>query len=255
VGHDAQADFLSSHRGTWRPQLLYFAILTGDTTAMTARGWRTALAVAFSIGAISPGFARAQPATSQVPGRVLVHIESPQPVDLERETGDRHDPFEVACTSPCDAWVPAIDNYRIAGSGTRASRPFELLADGGHETVVVSPASSTAFGFGVAAMVVGAAALALGGLALLANIWSDDPTGGNGPRDLAFGVVVGGLAVEGGGIALVVLNASSRVDQTTAFGPRARFSSALFPSDVAHRGAPIPGYPSAAGWPLLRLTF
>jgi hypothetical protein len=226
---------------------------------MAAWGWRTAFPVAFLIGVGSPRLALAQssPSPSQVPGSVLVHIESPQPVDLERETGDRHDPFDVACTSPCDEWVPATGRYRIAGGGTRGSRRFELLANAGRETVVVSPASSTAFGIGIAAIVVGAAAIAIGSLGVLANSFSDDPNGSsdNGRRNLALGVVVGGLVVEGGGIALVVLNASSRVDQTTAFGPSVKSSSAPFPSDVAHRGAPIPGYPSAASWPLLRLTF
>lgn len=222
-------------------------------------GGRSAFLVAFSIGVGSARFALAQssPPPSQVPGSVLVHIESPEAVDLERETGDRHDPFDVVCTSPCDEWVPATGRYRIAGSGTRGSRRFELLANAGRETVVVSPASSTAFGIGIAAIVVGAAAIAIGSLGVLANSFSDDPNGssGHGPLDLALGVVVGGLAVEAGGIALVVLNGSSRVHQTTASGPSAESPSALFPSDVAHRGAPIPGYPSAASWPLLRLTF
>ena len=88
----------------------------------------------------------------------------------------------------------------------------------------MSPASSTPFGIGIAAIVVGAAAIAIGGLGVLANSFSDDPKGssGNGAPNLAIGVLVGGLAVEGGGIALVVLNASSRVHQTTAFGPSAR---------------------------------
>jgi hypothetical protein len=226
---------------------------------MAACGRRTALVLALSIGVASPGIARAQstPPPSQVPGSVLVHIESPEPVDLERETGDRHDPFYVACASPCDEWVPASGKYRIAGGGTRASRRFELLAKGGRETVVVSPASSAAFGIGIAVIVVGAVAAGLGALALLSASFGDDPNGssGSGPPYLALGVTAGGLAAEAGGIVLVVLNAGSRVNQTTAFGPSAKSSSGLFPSDVARRGAPIPCYPPAASWPLLRLAF
>jgi hypothetical protein len=226
---------------------------------MAASGRRTALVVALLIGVGSPGIARAQSTAppSQVPGSVLVHIESPEPVDLERETGDRRDPFYVACTSPCDEWVPATGKYRIAGSGTRASRRFALLANAGRETVVVSPASSAAFGIGIAAIVVGALAAGIGALSLLSASFADDPNGssGNGPPYLALGLTAGGLAAEACGIVLVVLNAGSRVNQTTAFGPSAKSSSGLFPSDVAHRGAPIPGYPPAASWPLLRLAF
>jgi hypothetical protein len=220
---------------------------------------RTVLVVAPLIAAGSPRLALAQSAAtpSQIPGRVLVHVESPKPVDLERETGDRRDPFYVACTSPCDEWVPTTGTYRIGGGGTRASRRFELLASARRDTVVVSPASSTAFGVGIAAIVVGAAALGIGSLGLLSASLSDDPNGssGNGPRDLALGVIAGGLVAEAGGIVLLVLNASSRVHQTTAVSPSTKSSAVVFPSDVGPRGAPIPGYRPAASWPLLRLTF
>jgi len=227
---------------------------------MAAGRWRTALLLALLIDVGSPRFALAQssPAPLQVPGRVLVHIESPEPVDLERGTGDFSDPFYVICTSPCDTWVPATDGYRIAGGGTRASRRFELLANAGSETLAVSPSSSTAFGIGIAAIVLGAVAASIGALGWLSDGFVDDPNGSSGnvvPLDLALGLVAGGLVAEAGGIVLVVLNPGSRVHQTTAFDPSAKSSSGLFPSDVAHRAAPIPGYPSATSWPLLRLAF
>jgi hypothetical protein len=122
----------------------------------------------------------------------------------------------------------------------------------------VSPSSSIAFGIGIAAIVLGAVATGIGALGWLSDGFSDDPNGSSGnavPLDLALGIMAGGLVAEAGGIVLVVLNAGSRVHQTTAFGPSAKSSSGLFPSDVAHRGAPIRGYPSATSWPLLRLAF
>lgn len=211
---------------------------------------------------------------SPVPGSVLVHIESPQPVDLERETGDRSDPFDVICMSPCDTWVPVTSGYRlagdgtwvpvtsgyrIAGDGTRASRRFELLANaGGRQTLVVSPASSSAFGLGIVLIVVGGVALGIAGLALLgAALPSDSPNSSNnsGAVDLVLGLLAGGLGAEGGGITLVVLNHHSGVQQTAAFGSNPRSSSALFPSDAEHRDPPILGSPRVASWPLLRLTF
>jgi hypothetical protein len=206
---------------------------------MGAWGRRTAVVVALWIGAFSAHIANAQSARSpsQDPDRVVVHIESPGSVDLERETGDRRDPFWVMCTSPCDARVPASGGYRIGGSGTRASRRFELSTSSGRETLVVSPASSAAFGIGIGLIVIGAAAIVIGGLAFVWAPFGENPNGPSGPPYLALGAIGGGLLAEGGGIALVVLNASSRVDQTSMLG------------------APVPGYPRPASWPLLRLSF
>lgn len=226
---------------------------------MAAWGLRTALVVALLIGVGSPRIARAQSTRPppQVTVRALVHVESPEPVDLERETGDRDDPFSIACTSPCDEWVPASGRYRIAGSGMRASGRFELRAGSGRETLVASPASSAAFGIGIGAIVVGGIAIAFGALGLLSVSFNDDPSGSSdeGPPILALGLIGGGLVAEATGVTLVVLNAHTRVRQTSVLDPSTMSSSSLFPSEVPHRAAAPPGYPQTASWPLLRLAF
>jgi hypothetical protein len=130
-----------------------------------------------------------------------------------------------------------------------------LRAYSGRETVVVSPASSAAFGIGIGLIVVGAAAVAIGGLALLGATLGEDPNSPSGPPYSALGVVGGGLVAEAGGIALVVLNASSRVAQMSILRPSGTSSSGLFTSEVPHRGAPVPWYPRPVSWPLLRLAF
>jgi hypothetical protein len=103
--------------------------------------------------------------------------------------------------------------------------------------------------------VVGGVVAVLGSFVGLADFEGSSDT-----FDLALGLMAGGSAAVAGGIVLVVLNHASRVHQTIAFGPSvfgpsAKSSPALFPSDVEHRGAPSPGYPRATSWPLLRLTF
>lgn len=251
----------------WQPQLLYFGPPARDAWSYGGRGMRIALVAALLIGVGSPRFALAQSSSrtseeswppllgvSPVPGSVLVHIESPAPVDLEHETGDRNNPAYVICTSPCDTWV-SPGSYRIASDGMRASDHFELLANAERETVVVAPASSAAFGIGIALIVVGGVVAVLGSFVALADFEGSSDT-----FDLALGLMAGGSAAVAGGIVLVVLNHASRVHQTTAFGPNvfrpsAKSLPALFPSDVEHRGGPIPGYPRATSWPLLRLTF
>jgi hypothetical protein len=146
--------------------------------------------------------------------------------------------------------------YRIVGVGTRASRRFLLLANAGRETVVVSPAASATFVIGLVLIGVGAVATTIGAFGLVTTLFSGDGDPPDASLDGLLAIVIaGGLGVEAGGIALVASNASSRVHQMTAFGPSAKSSPAPLPSDVAHRDAPIPGYPRAASWPLLRLTF
>jgi hypothetical protein len=96
-------------RSTWQSRFCTSGLRQATLRAMAAGKWRTALLLTLLIDVGSPSFALAQssPAPLQVPSRVLVHIESPEPVDLERGTGDFSDPFYVVCTSPCDTWVPA----------------------------------------------------------------------------------------------------------------------------------------------------
>ena len=57
----------------------------------------------------------------------LVHIDAPREVSLERQVAGTKTWVEV-CRAPCDQRVPASGNYRIGGSGVRASRTFVIDA-------------------------------------------------------------------------------------------------------------------------------
>jgi len=213
----------------------------------------TALLVTPLIATASTRVALAQPAPSLPPGYVLVHVDSPDPVNLERETGDDDKPFYVLCTSPCDAGIPATGGYRIAGEGLRDSSRFELAAKEGRETVSVSPASRFLFGLGIAAIAAGQVSAALGVATFLAPLGGEP--GDRDTRPLGLALLAGGLAATAGGIVLVVMNRRSRIQQTFAAGPPVKLSSALFPSDVTPRSAPIQGYPTATSCPLFQITF
>src|SRR6185312_15640761 len=68
---------------------------------------------------------------------VVVHIDSPEPVDLEQR-GDHG--WQVVCSSPCDKAVTADLKYRINGSGVRSSRAFHI-DPGSRTTLAVQPGS------------------------------------------------------------------------------------------------------------------
>jgi hypothetical protein len=162
--------------------------------------------------------ARAQSAPSDwvPPHSVFVHVDSPDPVELQGETGEKRSPFYTICESPCDTVVHAAGRYRVSGDGTRASRSFVLPEGADHDTIVVRPASSLAFGAGIVLTVVGAAAAALGALGLVYSAFAENPDGSTNQagRNAAIGIMVGGVAGVGGGVALIVLNASTKVSQT-----------------------------------------
>ena len=63
---------------------------------------------------------------------------------------------------------------------------------------------------------VGLAAAALGSLGFLLSGFDNSPDGSNNQagRNAAIGLMVGGWAAAGGGVALIVLNASAKVSQT-----------------------------------------
>src|ERR1700690_602931 len=174
--------------------------------------------IPFAFAAWTPTMARAQSAPSDwvPPHSVFARVASPHPVELQGESGEKRNPFSTICVSPCDTGVPAVGQYRISGDATRPSRRFALPEGADHDTIVVRPASSLAFGAGIVLTAVGFAAAALGSLGFLFSGFDDNPDGANNQagRNAAIGLMVGGGAVAGGGVALIVLNARTKVSQT-----------------------------------------
>ncbi len=108
--------------------------------AMVASGafWRNVGGVIpFAFAAWTPTMARPQSAPSDwvPPHSVFVHVDSPDPVELQGESGEKRNPFYTICVSPCDTVVPAVGQYRVSGDATRPSRRFVLPEGADHDTI------------------------------------------------------------------------------------------------------------------------
>lgn len=86
---------------------------------------------------------------------VLVHIDSPDPVNLEAPNADGS--WSAVCHSPCDRPLPAGE-YRIYGNGIRSSKSFQI-EPGSRTTLEVDPTSSGGHTAGIVLTVVGGVGL------------------------------------------------------------------------------------------------
>lgn len=89
---------------------------------------------------------------------VMVHIDSPETVSLEAQTGND---WRVVCESPCDRALSGDQTYRVNGSGLRASNAFQL-DKGGRVSLAVDPASSASHVGAIVVTVIGTLGLAPG---------------------------------------------------------------------------------------------
>ena len=202
-------------------------------------------------GSAAPA-APAAPAVKRVPA-VLVHIESPRKVTLERRPSDEYE-WEEVCTSPCDKLVPASDEYHVVGSGMKASPPFQLEAQPGQRVVLtIDPASKGWFAVGIVGGIVGAIAGLYGLLLVAAGSLTSDistttpgTTTGTGATNYtkqtgddikAVGWTVAGVgtALLVGGIILTVANWKTKTDQEVQ-------------SPVRQNGATLDGFRREAIW-------
>lgn len=82
---------------------------------------------------------------------VVVHVESPEPVDVEVQ---EHGAWTTVCTSPCDRPLSTKESYRINGAGVRASLPFKV-SPGSTARLEVEPHSSAVHAVGIVVTVTG----------------------------------------------------------------------------------------------------
>jgi len=148
-------------------------------------------------------------------GSAHVHIDSDREVTLERQSNGT---WLSACSAPCDADLPVDDNYRVVGSGIRASRPFRLAARPGERVyLTVDAASKGAFVGGIVLISIGAPVLLIGGLVLLVAAAADSIDGESdtsGARTVGWTMVGGGAAGIVVGIILLAGNSRTKTEQS-----------------------------------------
>ncbi len=200
-----------------------------------------------------------------------VHVDSPEPVDLGYRASD-HGEFAPICTSPCDTDVPSAGTYRILPvtrgdiwgpqsheGSLRPSAEFPLRHDAPRQIIAVRPATQPGLTGGIALLIGGGAAAALGFFWLLAAEFNDIPDATTSDTDLALvAAIAGGVAVIGG-LVLVIVHRRSGV-QVTADPPmpsgRPQFFGA--PSPMRTEGsshANVASAPAAATFPLFQVAF
>jgi drug/metabolite transporter superfamily protein YnfA len=190
----------------------------------------------------TPGRAFAQAAGPDgTHGQVMVHLNSPRTVDLQRAPDEGGD-FETLCSSPCDTFVPASGAYRVAGHFMRNSRRFWFEPGARRAIIDVHPTSRIGFASGIVLT-------SLGGVfvfgATLAGAFSDD---GFSPSALTF--LGGGAVALATGVVLIAINPPTNV----AFAERATAPAQQAAPPVWGRSAAIET-PRAVLVPILQGSF
>jgi hypothetical protein len=206
------------------------------------------------------------PATS---GMVTLHIESPEPVSLEKRNGAA---WEHVCNSPCDGQVSVADEYRVTGENLNDSAAFLLDGSKGEKiTLNVSPGSKKKYTTGIVLLGAGGA-LALGGVITIAAGASNAAVpgaDGTTTTDKNFNImtvgtvlIVAGVATGIGGGSLMVDNGRTHVEGPIA-APEEKKTDTKGPLNVeVHVSSRTPTWhedavtaPKAMTVPLLSGTF
>lgn len=147
-------------------------------------------------------------------GTVMLHINSPKPVELERRQGDVGG-WEHVCTSPCDMNVPLFDQYRIAAAGDiTESKPFMIdAANKDHVSLGVDPGMKTNSKVGTYVLVAGAATVVTGVIVVIAGTAGSNNIGNDGTTHHSFtNLAFVGSALIIGGLGAVIVGAAWRIN-------------------------------------------
>ncbi|HEX8792206.1 MAG TPA: hypothetical protein VF765_14730 [Polyangiaceae bacterium] len=162
------------------------------------------------------------PAPTPAPGppdaMVVVHIDSPSPVELQVTHGQKND-WQTVCASPCDQSFPAHGTYRIAGGGVRPSSTFTLSAMHGRANLVASPSSTGWFVGGIVLLAVGGGVMLVGAfIGFIAEITATVDKSGTSTNIESTGWTMAGVGAIGliAGIIAMASNAHTGLEMHDA---------------------------------------
>jgi hypothetical protein len=173
--------------------------------------------VAIALAALSL-VAAAKRAHAEEP-KSSVRVNAPSGMRLELSLDSVHlDAWDTICTAPCDVAAPTDGAYRVAGAGYRPSALFALRTHAGEsETLRVRPASKARYVIGWVALGAGSAGVAvpLGIVFSYPFLALAGLTPTFSKTEITGLVIAGGagLVVGGTGLALVLGNRSTTVEQ------------------------------------------
>jgi hypothetical protein len=166
----------------------------------------------------APASAAAPSDNAAAKSEVWVHLEAPDGVLLQQDvTND--DNWRTVCAAPCDKLLPTAFYYRVTGGGIRSSADFVLRGSPGtRERLVVDGASKSALVLGIIGLSAGGLSVYIGLFvaAIGASAGLVDGGGSSGSNATGVGLAMLGIGVlaVAGGLALVVSNSSTTVDQS-----------------------------------------
>jgi len=163
----------------------------GRRSSQRRKASRSACGLSVSLGVALGSFTWTPAAAADVTGGPTVLPEPPPPLRrvIFETTGqsaslERNEPqlseygwhlgWRPICTSPCAADIPVTGLYRVSGPGVRSSRAFQLPNQPNAIYVQANPGSSTAWGWGLAGMIVAGSVFLPTSLVLLLNQSSCD---------------------------------------------------------------------------------
>lgn len=155
--------------------------------------------------------------------KARVHIKSSGHTTLFRRPAGSTDLVQ-ACESPCDTELPLGDTYRIAGSGITTTKEFKLQASpGGSVELAVDGPSWTGIVGGGLITITGGFGAYVGSIFALAGGSADASChyckGTEEMRNVGIGLLVGGAALIGLGLAIVYPSMKTDLTQESGAPP------------------------------------
>lgn len=181
-------------------------------------------------------------AAASTDGTVMVHINSPTPVMLQKRSGSTG-AWETVCTSPCDQRAPVGDEYQVTSERAVASKPFRLDSSRGNVVLDVTPGNPAKETAGLYVTIGGGVLVIAGVVVMIAgskpsSTFPADGTTSDRNTNMLF---VGGALIFSGIVAVIYGGAMMYNNKTSAVeGDVSKAGPAQGAKDVFVKTASVP---------------